>query len=122
MRFHISKTVELTAEHSIKGVSADHPCSRLHSHNYMITVEISAGKLDAVGVVVDPAYIEELFKVWKQQNLNAFFEPTTAEVFCQVIWDTLEKAITFSSMQERKVRVESVSVSEQRGREAKFLR
>lgn len=52
MRMSISKTFTFSASHTLAGLADGHPCSRLHGHNYVVTVELS-GPLDAAGMVLD---------------------------------------------------------------------
>ena len=51
--YTISKEFAFSAAHTLNGLPADHPCSRLHGHNYVIIVELSSVKLDHVGFVTD---------------------------------------------------------------------
>lgn len=51
--FVISKDFDWAASHVLEGLPADHPCSRLHGHNYLARVELTAACTDAVGFVVD---------------------------------------------------------------------
>ena len=37
----------------LKGYRRDHPCSRLHGHNYVVEIVLVADALDSVGFVVD---------------------------------------------------------------------
>jgi 6-pyruvoyltetrahydropterin/6-carboxytetrahydropterin synthase len=51
--FTISKQFHFSASHIIEGVPQEHPCSRLHGHNYVVEIVLAAQVLDAVGFVVD---------------------------------------------------------------------
>jgi 6-pyruvoyltetrahydropterin/6-carboxytetrahydropterin synthase len=51
--FAIRKCFEFSASHVLAGLPADHPCTRLHGHNYRVTVELTAGDLDCAGFVWD---------------------------------------------------------------------
>ena len=51
--FTISKQFHFSASHIIEGVPKEHPCSRLHGHNYVVEIVLAAETLDAVGFVVD---------------------------------------------------------------------
>ena len=48
----ISKEFHFSASHVLSGLSENHPCSRLHGHNYVLTVYLK-GEPDEVGFVVD---------------------------------------------------------------------
>lgn len=49
----ISKEFHFSASHQLNCLPDDHPCARIHGHNYVIKVELSAEKLDTTGFVVD---------------------------------------------------------------------
>lgn len=49
----IKKEFSFSASHQIKGLPSDHPCSRLHGHNYRVEVVLSSATLDSVGFVRD---------------------------------------------------------------------
>lgn len=51
--FQISKTFDFSASHQLEGLPADHQCARLHGHNYVVRVELTAPSLDDVGFVYD---------------------------------------------------------------------
>lgn len=50
--FIISKQFNFSASHQLAGLPEDHPCSRLHGHNYVVEIELR-GTLTAVGFVRD---------------------------------------------------------------------
>jgi 6-pyruvoyltetrahydropterin/6-carboxytetrahydropterin synthase len=51
--FAVSKRFEFSASHLLAGLGDDHPCSRLHGHNYRVEVVAEASDLDDRGFVVD---------------------------------------------------------------------
>ncbi len=51
--FTIAKQFHFCASHIIEGVPDDHPCGRLHGHNYVVELVLSAEMLDKVGFIVD---------------------------------------------------------------------
>lgn len=51
--FIIKKEFSFSASHRIYGLPEDHPCSRLHGHNYRVEVVLSSESLDGVGFVRD---------------------------------------------------------------------
>lgn len=48
----ISKEFAFSSSHQLDGLPEDHPCSRLHGHNYAVKLELS-GPTDATGFVMD---------------------------------------------------------------------
>ena len=53
MTFAVSKRFEFSASHLLAGLGDEHPCSRLHGHNYRVEVVAEAPDLDDRGFVVD---------------------------------------------------------------------
>lgn len=51
--YTISKQFEFSASHVLEGLSPDHPCGRLHGHNYLVVVELQGDTLNSVGFVRD---------------------------------------------------------------------
>jgi len=51
--YTISRRFAFSASHIIGGLAPDHPCGRLHGHNYEVEVTLCAAQLDAVGFVRD---------------------------------------------------------------------
>ena len=49
----ISKRIEFSASHILEGLADDHPCSRLHGHNYAVEVEVEGTPDPEVGFVLD---------------------------------------------------------------------
>ena len=54
--YRITKEFHFSASHQLHGLREDHPCARLHGHNYVVEVELSAKELNSVGFVRD--YLE----------------------------------------------------------------
>jgi len=57
--FIVTKRIEIAAAHKLD-LPYDSPCSRLHGHNWIITVEISSEVLDSNGMVIDFIFIKEV--------------------------------------------------------------
>jgi 6-pyruvoyltetrahydropterin/6-carboxytetrahydropterin synthase len=64
--YKISKQFSFSASHILDLLAKDHPCARMHGHNYVITIHLKAEKLDEHGFVKDyntlkivEKYIEE---------------------------------------------------------------
>ncbi|MCV9905997.1 6-carboxytetrahydropterin synthase QueD [Brucella sp. HL-2] len=51
--FRITKEFHFSASHQLTELPADHQCARLHGHNYIVEVELSAADLNAYGFVRD---------------------------------------------------------------------
>ncbi len=51
--YTIAKRFAFSASHVIGGLAPQHPCARLHGHNYEVEVLLQADALDAVGFVRD---------------------------------------------------------------------
>lgn len=89
----IRKSFEFCASHQLEGLCEGHPCMRNHGHNYVLTVELRAKELNAVGMVKDyreltpvKRFIEEALD---HKNLNDFLPCNpTAENMAKVFFDT----------------------------------
>lgn len=62
-RYTISKKFTFSASHQLSGLADDHPCARLHGHNYTVELVLARNTLDAVGFVYDYRALDR-FKVW----------------------------------------------------------
>ena len=51
--YKISKQFSFSASHVLEHLPDDHPCARLHGHNYSVTVHLKAEKLNEYGFVRD---------------------------------------------------------------------
>lgn len=69
MLFIIAKTFAFSASHVLFGLPEDHPCARLHGHNYEVTVEMVSASLDAFGFVCDYRSLDPL-KKWIDETLD----------------------------------------------------
>ncbi len=97
--YKISKEYSFSAAHSLFGLHADHPCSRLHGHNYVVTVHLRSKVLNQHGFVRD--YTE--LKVVKEyidthldhRNLNDILAPlnSSAENIAKMIYDEFKPQI-----------------------------
>ena len=84
--YTISKMFAFSASHQLHGLPLEHPCSRLHGHNYEIIVELRADTLNNVGFVKDyreldglKIYIDD---VLDHRDLNnvLHFNPTAENI------------------------------------------
>jgi len=58
--YTISKRFAFSASHVIGGLPSDHPCGRLHGHNYQVEVYLQSAALDHTGFVRDFHELSEL--------------------------------------------------------------
>ncbi|QAY16201.1 QueD-like queosine biosynthesis protein [Arthrobacter phage Sonali] len=72
----ISKDFQFSASHQLEGLPSDHPCSRLHGHNYTVKLVLE-GEVDPIGFVVDyrrlGAFKDYLDEKFDHRHLNDFF-------------------------------------------------
>lgn len=80
--YYITKTLEISACHSLK-LSYESKCTRLHGHNWVITVYCKAQELNADGMVCDFTHIKEILEDrLDHKNLNETvpFNPTAENI------------------------------------------
>ena len=84
--FTITKEFHFSASHQLRGLPTEHPCSNLHGHNYIVTVELTDIKLNDVGFVIDYRALNPI-KNWidsefDHKNLNdvVSFNPTAENI------------------------------------------
>lgn len=94
--YKISKQFSFSAAHSLHGLPDDHPCSRLHGHNYVVTVHLRAARLNETGFVKDynelkmvKQYIDEQID---HRNLNDIMHPlnSSAENIAKMLFDVFK--------------------------------
>ena len=68
--FTISKAYTFSASHKLDHLPAEHPCSRLHGHNYEMTIELSSPVLDSHRMVGDYHELDALIKPWLAQKVD----------------------------------------------------
>ncbi|OUR80237.1 6-carboxytetrahydropterin synthase QueD [Alphaproteobacteria bacterium 46_93_T64] len=51
--YRITKEFHFSASHQLIGLSENHPCARLHGHNYIVEIELQSEELNSVGFVRD---------------------------------------------------------------------
>ncbi len=83
--FRIAKKYSFSASHVLPRLPADHPCSRLHGHNYEVEVELQSATLNYAGFVRDYRELDALKqyidKEIDHRHLNDIFgdDATSAE-------------------------------------------
>lgn len=87
----ISKDFQFSSSHQLEGLASDHPCSRLHGHNYTVKLELT-GDVDPIGFVVDyrrlGAFKDYLDEKFDHRHLNDFFPGNpTAERMASFLTD-----------------------------------
>src|SRR6266851_8749932 len=91
--YTIAKRFEFSASHIIGGLPPQHPCARLHGHNYGIEVILQSAELDGSGFVRDyfelAALKDFLDATVEHRHLNDVFghDRTTAEVIAKWLYD-----------------------------------
>ena len=91
--YTIAKRFAFSASHIIGGLPTDHPCGRLHGHNYEIEVILQAQALDAAGFVRDfhelAALRDFINETLDHKHLNDVLghDRTTCEVISRWLYD-----------------------------------
>lgn len=67
--YTISKEIHFSASHQLTGLPQDHPCSRLHGHNYIYRIELTAPTVNTTGFVLDYRALEPI-KKWVDDTLD----------------------------------------------------
>lgn len=94
--YKISKQFSFSASHILDGLHHDHPCSRLHGHNYVVTVHLKSRELNKVGFIKDYRELnfvkEYIDNTLDHRHLNDIlpFNPT-AENMAKYLYDTFKK-------------------------------
>ena len=80
--YYITKTFEIAGCHRLS-LSYESKCSRLHGHNWIVTVHCRASKLNADGMVADFSLIKEQIAGYLDHgNFNELmpFNPTAENI------------------------------------------
>jgi 6-pyruvoyltetrahydropterin/6-carboxytetrahydropterin synthase len=67
--YRVSKRFGFSASHVLHGLGDDHPCSRMHGHNYELEVIAESAELDERGFVVDFRELDDV-KAWVDDTLD----------------------------------------------------
>jgi 6-pyruvoyltetrahydropterin/6-carboxytetrahydropterin synthase len=87
MIYCISKQMEVAGSHQLN-LSYESKCSRLHGHNWLITVFLASSELNADGMVVDFKYIKKTIHGYLDHgNFNELlpFNPTAENIAAWVV-------------------------------------
>lgn len=102
MTYRITKQFYFSASHQLEGLSEDHPCTRIHGHNYIIEIVLQSEQLDQIGFVIDYGQLNVLEQyianTLDHRHLNDVFSfnPTTENIakylfdFCIKLWPQTE--------------------------------
>jgi len=91
--YSISKQFSFSAAHSLRELSPEHPCTRLHGHNYVVTVHLKSEQLNETGFVCDYKELEKIKEYidthFDHQNLNDLMFPLnpSAENLAKMLYD-----------------------------------
>jgi len=58
--YTIYKEYHFSASHQLHQLPSDHPCSRMHGHNYVVEVELQSETLNQYGFVRDYRELDDL--------------------------------------------------------------
>jgi 6-pyruvoyltetrahydropterin/6-carboxytetrahydropterin synthase len=92
----ISKEFHFSASHILNGLKDDHPCKRLHGHNYVVTYCFKSEELNEVGFVIDYRDLDPIKKylddVFDHRHLNDIMPGVnpTAENIAKFLHDTFK--------------------------------
>ena len=89
--YEIAKSFEFAASHQLPHVAPEHPCHRLHGHNYVVTLHLRKHSLDYDGMVADYNDLK-VFKRWiddtlDHRHLNDIIINPTAERIAKWIYE-----------------------------------
>jgi 6-pyruvoyltetrahydropterin/6-carboxytetrahydropterin synthase len=111
--FTVFKDFTFAAAHAVRGHTRG--CENLHGHNYRVRVQVSADRLDGLGMVVDFADLKtvvgEVLRPFDHRVINdipPFTERnTTAELLAEYVCREVQRRL-----EDGRVRVERVEVWE----------
>lgn len=67
--FKIKKQFDFCASHVLACLHPEHPCSRMHGHNYQVILELESDFLNEAGFVKDYRELDD-FKKWVDTVLD----------------------------------------------------
>lgn len=94
--YKISKEFAFSAAHALHGLPDDHPCSRMHGHNYVVTVHLRSEKLNDTGFVRDYNELKPVKEYidahLDHRNLNDIMDPlnSSAENLAKMLYDVFK--------------------------------
>jgi len=96
--YKISKQFSFSASHILNLLPEDHPCARLHGHNYLITIHLKSEVLDEYGFVKEyntlNAVKQFIDKTLDHRHLNDCLPaPPTSENLARFLFDRFKPEI-----------------------------
>ena len=97
--FKISKQFAFSAAHALFGLPDDHPCTRLHGHNYVVTIHLKSEELNPQGFVRDYHELsivkEYIDKNLDHRNLNDILAPlnSSAENIAKMLYEVFKPSL-----------------------------
>jgi len=94
--YTIRKEFHFSAAHKLVGLPANHPCTQIHGHNYIVTVELKSEELNSIGFVEDYRALSDIKTFFDEVPDHTFlndkltFNPT-AENMAKYFFDLLKK-------------------------------
>ena len=94
--YKISKQFSFSASHALFNLADGHPCSRLHGHNYEVTIHLRLRELNEAGFVVDYkslGFVKEFIdKTLDHRNLNEIMAPLnpSSENIAKMLYDVFK--------------------------------
>jgi 6-pyruvoyltetrahydropterin/6-carboxytetrahydropterin synthase len=91
--YRISKQFNFSASHQLLNLPDEHPCARMHGHNYIVEIELQASQLNQTGFVRDYNDLDALKQFidarLDHRHLNDVLghDDTTAENLAKFIYD-----------------------------------
>jgi len=98
--YTIKKEFCFSAGHRLTELPPEHPCSKIHGHNYVVTMELKSKTLDRVGMVMDYRRLESVKQYidsaldHKLLNDVLPFNPT-AENIAMYIYELFKETIPY---------------------------
>lgn len=99
--YYISKEFHFSASHQLCNLPADHPCSRLHGHNYIVILMLKSPSLDKNNFVQDYRELDAFKKYIDDhidhRHLNDIFKnnQVTAEFMAKYFYDWCKDKIPY---------------------------
>jgi len=109
--YEVEISTSFSAAHQLKGYPGN--CRNLHGHNYSVTVTVSSGVLNEIGIALDfkllKAAVEEVVSEYDHHNLSelpdfAEINPTS-EVVARTLFRKLKKRLESDGIHLARVRV-----------------